>query len=132
MSEDCLFLDVLLPREIWERRQQNRVAVLVWIHGGGFDLGWKDESGRGYGLVTRSRKLGRGVILVSINYRLGIFVSLALALGWDEQRKTKIFQRTDEEIVGLDERRRRHHKCRFMGPALCSRMGPATHSFIWR
>ena len=77
-SEDCLFLDVLLPKNIWETRSssRDRAPVLVWIYGGGFDLGWKDASGRGYGLVTRSQQFGnRGVILVSISYRLGLFVS---------------------------------------------------------
>ena len=75
-SEDCLFLDVLLPKLIWKNRKKCRAAVLVWIHGGGFDVGWKDASGRGYGLVTRSQQLGsQGVILVSIGYRLGLFVS---------------------------------------------------------
>lgn len=82
-SEDCLFLDVLLPRGVWERRESvsSRVPVLVWIHGGGFAAGWKDLSGQGHGLVTRSQQLdSRGVILVSINYRLGLFVSFALVL----------------------------------------------------
>ena len=77
-SEDCLFLDVLLPRSLWETRLRSRAPVLVWIVGGGFSLGWKDEGGKGYGLVTRSQQFGsQGVILVSINYRLGLFVSLA-------------------------------------------------------
>ena len=82
-SEDCLFLDVLLPKQIWETRKASRAPVLVWLPGGGFDLGWKDASGRGYGLVTRSQ----GVILVSINYRLGLFVSSAAKLhcySWDQ------------------------------------------------
>ena len=80
-SEDCLFLDVLLPRRIWETRQRSRAPVLVWIHGGGFDISTKDASGRGYGLVTRSLRFGsQGVILVSINYRLGLFVSPAVIL----------------------------------------------------
>lgn len=78
-SEDCLFLDVLLPRRIWDTRHKIRAPVLVWIHGGGFALGSKDFSGRGYGLVTRSQRFGtQGVILVSINYRLGLFVSPAV------------------------------------------------------
>jgi len=78
-SEDCLFLDVLLPKEIWQTRQRASAPVLVWIHGGGFDFGSKDASGQGYGLVTRSQRFGsQGVILVSINYRLGLFVSSAM------------------------------------------------------
>lgn len=77
-SEDCLFLDVLVPQGIWETRQTSRAPVLVWIPGGVFVVGWKDASGQGHGLVTRSQQSGsQGVILVSINYRLGLFVSSA-------------------------------------------------------
>lgn len=80
-SEDCLFLDVLLPKRLWDTRQYVRAPVLVWIHGGGFVAGWKDASGRGYGLVSRSHDFGdQGVILVSVNYRLGLFVSSAVML----------------------------------------------------
>lgn len=76
-SEDCLFLDVLLPKSLWETRQHVRAPVLVWIHGGGFDVGGKNLSGSGYGLVSRSHDFGgQGVIWVSVNYRLGLFVSL--------------------------------------------------------
>ncbi len=78
-SEDCLFLDVLLPKGVWESRKSSRAPVLVWIHGGGLDIGWKDASGKGYGLVTRSQQFGsQGLILVSLNYRLGLFVSSAI------------------------------------------------------
>ena len=74
-SEDCLFLDVLLPKKVWETRNHSHAPVLVWIYGGGFTLGSKDFSGRGYGLVARSDQFGGpGVILVSIGYRLGLFV----------------------------------------------------------
>ncbi|KAL8720941.1 MAG: hypothetical protein Q9225_002268 [Loekoesia sp. 1 TL-2023] len=80
-SEDCLFLDVLLPKKIWETRRRSQAPVLVWIHGGGFGVGWKDLWGKGYGLVTRSQRSGsQGVILVSVNYRLGLFVSAASIL----------------------------------------------------
>ncbi|EED14541.1 carboxylesterase, putative [Talaromyces stipitatus ATCC 10500] len=75
-SEDCLFLDVLLPQRVWMERARTtkRAPVLVWIHGGGYTLGWKDASGRGNGLVARSEWHNQqGVILVSINYRLGLF-----------------------------------------------------------
>lgn len=80
-SEDCLFLDVLLPKRIWETRQYTRAPVLVWIHGRGLVAGWKDANGKGYGLISRSHHWGgQGVILVSVNYRLGLFVSSAVLL----------------------------------------------------
>jgi cholinesterase len=48
---------------------------LVWIHGGGEDLGYKTEYGGGAGLLAASQTNGKeGVIYVAINYRLGLFV----------------------------------------------------------
>ncbi|KUL86015.1 hypothetical protein ZTR_06467 [Talaromyces verruculosus] len=56
-SEDCLLLDVLLTERVWKERANptRRAPVLVWIHGGGFTIGWKDASGRGNRLVARKR-----------------------------------------------------------------------------
>lgn len=89
-SEDCLFLDVLLPKSVWNTRQGARAPVLVWIPGGGFDIGWKDASGAGYGLVTRSQQFGsKGVILVSVNYRLGLFVSHLIIYPGSQYKKHK-------------------------------------------
>lgn len=80
-SEDCLFLDVLLPLSVWQARNEKQVPVIAWIHGGGWESGAKDASGRGNGLVARSADKEAGeeeVVLVSLNYRLGLFVSLPL------------------------------------------------------
>lgn len=79
-SEDCLFLDVLLTQSVWNERAKTSkcASVLVWIHGGGFTLGWKDASGRRNTLVAQNELHDkRGVILVSINYRLGLLVSVS-------------------------------------------------------
>lgn len=52
---------------------------MIWIHGGGFTLGWKTQYGSGAGLVAASTANGKpGVIYVGINYRLGLFVSCLL------------------------------------------------------
>ncbi len=60
MSEDCLYLNVWTPR----KDQEAKLPVMVWIHGGGFTGG----SGR----LPRGEALAeRGVVLVSVNYRLG-------------------------------------------------------------
>lgn len=63
MSEDCLYLNV------WTTARGGEPApVMVWIHGGGFFLG------SGGGPAMDGRALARrGVVLVSINYRLGRF-----------------------------------------------------------
>ncbi len=66
VSEDCLTLNV------WSRAtsQDDRLPVMFWIHGGGLTAG----SGGDYrgDLLTK-----KGVVLVTINYRLGAFGFLA-------------------------------------------------------
>ena len=58
MDEDCLTLNVWTPAVDGGAR-----PVMVWIHGGGFVAGTSDVPG---GLFA-----ARGVVFVSINYRLG-------------------------------------------------------------
>ncbi|MEM8766363.1 MAG: carboxylesterase/lipase family protein, partial [Pseudomonadota bacterium] len=62
LSEDCLYLNVWTTAASAEARK----PVMVWIHGGGLTLGWGHQ--RGYDGAHLAR---RGVVLVSINYRLG-------------------------------------------------------------
>lgn len=82
---------MLLPKSVWASRHKSRIPVLVYIHGGGFDVHWKDASGRGYGLVKRSQQGGGpGMIFVTINYRLGLFVSLV-----------PVFQISKEDYIAL-------------------------------
>ncbi len=62
-SEDCLYLNVWTPA----KGPKERVPVLVWIYGGGFN------AGSTAGAVTSGEKLAkRGVVVVSIAYRVGI------------------------------------------------------------
>lgn len=77
-SEDCLFLDVVVPKNVFEARSSEPGApVLVWIHGGGFTTGSKDSFGNPAGLLQRARtdNSSEEMIYVALNYRLG-------ALGW--------------------------------------------------
>ena len=62
-SEDCLYLNVWRPAAATAR-----LPVMVWIHGGGF------VGGSGASPFTSGAQLAKqGVVLVSINYRLGRF-----------------------------------------------------------
>ena len=81
-SEDCLFLDLIVPSSVFGNRKNGSGApVLVWIHSGGYVMGYKDQFGNGLGLVSRSRHGRRdGIIYVAINYRLGLFVWLSIKL----------------------------------------------------
>ncbi|MEO5961426.1 MAG: carboxylesterase family protein [Opitutaceae bacterium] len=68
VGEDCLYLNVWTPA----KRADERVPVLVWIYGGGFSGG--NTSGRG---TTGEHLARKGVVLVSINYRVGTLGFLA-------------------------------------------------------
>lgn len=65
-SEDCLYLSV------WAPVDAKKLPVMVWIHGGGYVAGSGDEN-RHDGSVLASK----GVVLVTINYRLGLMGFLA-------------------------------------------------------
>jgi para-nitrobenzyl esterase len=69
-SEDCLFLNVWTPTN---RPKGARLPVLFYIHGGGAVAG--DGSERRYDGASMAR---RGIVVVTINYRLGAFGFLAL------------------------------------------------------
>jgi para-nitrobenzyl esterase len=64
-SENCLFLNVWRPESAAARA---RLPVMVWIHGGGF-VGGSGSSPGNLGVQFAKQ----GVVLVSINYRLGRF-----------------------------------------------------------
>lgn len=67
-SEDCLYLNVWTPSP----REQARLPVMVWIHGGSNVGGWSYEPNY-HGNILASH----GVVVVSIQYRLGVFGFLA-------------------------------------------------------
>ncbi|TKX25031.1 hypothetical protein C1H76_2741 [Elsinoe australis] len=75
-TEDCLFLDVFIPEQVWQRRNNKgkKAPVLVWLYGGGYTAGSKAGSGSPAGLLERSQNNnGTGIIYVAPNYRLGAF-----------------------------------------------------------
>jgi para-nitrobenzyl esterase len=62
LNEDCLYLNVWAPA----RRSGRPCPVMVWIHGGSFVVGSSCQS------CFNSESLARqGVVVVTINYRLG-------------------------------------------------------------
>jgi hypothetical protein len=74
-SEDCLFLDVNVPRTVWEKRNVGRGApVLVRIYGGGYTAGSKWQFGSGAGLLKQAAS---HIIYVALNYRVSLAGSLS-------------------------------------------------------
>ena len=63
-SEDCLYLNVWTPAT----SSDARLPVMVWIYGGGFAAGAASEPRQDGENLAR-----KGVVVVSFNYRLGVF-----------------------------------------------------------
>ncbi|RSL74386.1 hypothetical protein CEP53_000280 [Fusarium sp. AF-6] len=66
-SDDCLHLNVIRPSGVADEK----LPVLVWIHGGGLVGGFSGDPGNNLTyLVDESVKMGSPIVGVSINYRL--------------------------------------------------------------
>ena len=63
-SEDCLYLNVWTPKT----KADAKLPVMVWIYGGGFQAGATSEPRQDGEHLAQ-----KGVVIVSTNYRLGIF-----------------------------------------------------------
>ncbi len=68
VSEDCLYLNVWTPA----RSAGEKIPVIVWIHGGGFVGG-----STSIGMYDGSGYARKGVVLVSLAYRLGPYGFMA-------------------------------------------------------
>jgi para-nitrobenzyl esterase len=67
-DEDCLYLNVWTPA----KSASDRLPVMVWIYGGGFTIG-----GTSISMYDGKNFAKKGVVLVSVAYRLGAFGFLA-------------------------------------------------------
>ncbi|MGC1107731.1 MAG: carboxylesterase family protein [Candidatus Acidiferrales bacterium] len=63
-SEDCLYLNVWTPA----KSADANLPVMVWIYGGGFAAGSTSEGRQDGEMLAK-----KGVVVVSMNYRLGVF-----------------------------------------------------------
>ena len=76
VSEDCLFLNIIVPQKVFEQAAPHKkplAPILVWIHGGGYTIGEKNDGGRynPAGLIKTSQSSNStGLIYVAINYRV--------------------------------------------------------------
>ena len=64
LSEDCLYLNVWTPAH----SDKDALPVMVWIHGGGFTRGSANLSSYAGDVLA-----AKGAVVVTINYRLGVF-----------------------------------------------------------
>ncbi len=66
-SEDCLYLNVWAPEQA-DQAKAEKLPVIVWVHGGGYYGGTAGQPLFDGGNLAR-----HGVVVVTLNYRLGIF-----------------------------------------------------------
>jgi para-nitrobenzyl esterase len=92
-SEDCLYLNVWTPAN----SAAEKLPVMVWIYGGGFTGGSTSE--RNYDGARLARK---GVVLVSVAYRLGAFGYLAHPELSQESGKGSGCYGIQDQIAGLN------------------------------
>ncbi len=71
MGEDCLSLNVWAPKAA-QAKGAKKLPVMVWIHGGSLVGGGSSEP-----LYDGAKLARKGIVFVSINYRLGILGYLA-------------------------------------------------------
>ena len=69
-SENCLYLNVWSP--VQEGKKHAPLPVMVWIYGGGYAAGASSEPRQDGEMLAK-----KGVVVVSMNYRLGVFGFLA-------------------------------------------------------
>jgi para-nitrobenzyl esterase len=93
VSEDCLYLNVWTPA----KSAGEKLPVLVWIYGGGFAFGSTSTP------VHNGEHLARkGVVLVTINYRVGSLGFLAHPeLSAESQHKASGNYGIQDQIAGL-------------------------------
>jgi len=63
VGEDCLYLNIWTPA----KKPDEQLPVMVWIYGGGFSFGSTSTPVHNGEFLAR-----KGVIVVSINYRVGV------------------------------------------------------------
>ncbi|XP_061188098.1 carboxylesterase 1C-like [Saccostrea echinata] len=98
-TEDCLYLNIYAPNNV---SGSVKKPVMVWIHGGGFVIG------SAYAYDSSTLALQGDVIVVTIQYRLGIFGFFSLgkngALGnyglWDQMLALEWVQQNIESFGG--------------------------------
>jgi carboxylesterase type B len=79
-TEDCLFLDLYVSKSVYaggEASPTPSLPVVVWIYGGAYAFGSKDQEGPLYTGQALLRASRYGAIFVVGNYRIGAFGFLA-------------------------------------------------------
>lgn len=86
-SEDCLYLNV------WSNlKSKEKMPVLFFIHGGGYDHGYGHRTP-----IDGENFAKNGIVFVSINYRIGVFGFLCHPLL--ERDENEVYEPSDEDAL---------------------------------
>lgn len=85
-DEDCLYLNIFAPKA------KGKHPVMMWIHGGGFYTGMSN------GYDGRALAEEQGVVVVTINYRLGAF-GLLVHPAFDQGGAATNYALRDQQFV---------------------------------
>ncbi|KAH4600359.1 carboxylic ester hydrolase [Parastagonospora nodorum] len=110
VSEDCLYINIVRPSGLDKNAS---IPVMIWIHGGGFVSGAGVEPVFNMTfLVQQSVKIGKPVIGINLNYRLGTFGFLSgsdevkdFNVGLLDQRKVLEWVQENVASFGGDPKR---------------------------
>ena len=99
VSEDCLYLNIRTPNIAPDGTVSGEaLPVMVWIHGGGHQFGSSSSS-----MYQSDALAEKGVVLVTIAYRLGAFGYMAHpALSGDDPRGVSGNYGTLDQIAALE------------------------------
>ena len=92
VSEDCLYLNIWTPA----KTPRDKLPVMVWVYGGAFVGGATN-----WPLYDGTHFAGRGVVLVSVAYRVGAFGFLAHPELSEESGKGSGNYGLEDQIAGL-------------------------------
>lgn len=96
-SEDCLYLNVWTPVDLAQGKAEEKLPVMVWIHGGALTRG-----GGSVDTYNGSNLADKGVVVVTINYRLGVLGYFAHPeLTEESPQKASGNQGTTDQIQAL-------------------------------
>lgn len=73
VDEDCLNLNVVRPAG-HDAKKDGKLPVVVWLYGGGFIDGFGADLNSNFSyVVQKSVEIGKPILAVTLNYRVGIF-----------------------------------------------------------
>ena len=124
-TEDCLFLDVIVPQKVYNNASGG-APVIVWIYGGGYAAGEKAGDAQPGGLIAKSENVSgsEGAVFVAMNYRVRTLEMCAESMLINGVAGSIWMVVRPNVPVQCQQW---HRQCRSPRSTLCTGMGSAIH-----